>query len=429
MQARQSHGAASAAPMIPPEAPNRERLAWALNDVANSAYALVMVTAVYALYFSNVVVGADQPGRGDRLWGNALAASMAVVALTSPVLGALADRRGWRKHLLFAYTLVGVTGTAACALVGPGEVALGLACIFLANVAFEGSLVFYDALLPGLVRPTAIGRWSGIGWSMGYLGGLACLLLALPLAEAGQVRLVFLVVAAWWLAFSLPLFFLVRDRAPRLEQRAGDVFAQVGAAFRRIRGNRDLFRFFIAYFLYNDGVATTVSFAALYASKTLRMETGEIMAMLAAVQLSGAVGAFGLGFVADRIGHARTLVLTLCVWCLVILGAFWVTEKDTFWWLALAVGFVMGATQSASRGLLASVVPPAEAGELFGFKAIAGKFSAVAGPLIFGFVSEATGSQRYALLAVGGLFVAGLLLMLGVDERRARAHFAPPPAP
>ncbi|MEZ4266708.1 MAG: MFS transporter [Myxococcota bacterium] len=353
-----------------------------------------------------------------------MSASMLLVALSSPLMGTVADRLGWRKQLLFAYTLTGVLATASLALLNPGDIALALTLLVIANFAFEGSLVFYDALLPSIAPPAEIGRWSGIGWSSGYIGSLFCLGFAAVFAAKGQLTPVFFIVAAWWFLFSLPLFLRVRDRAPRASESAPNVLASLVATFRRIRRSRSLSRFFLAYFLYNDGVATTIAFAALYATTTLGFGQTEVLILLGVVQVSGSLGAFSLGLLADRIGHARTIILTLIVWCAVVLAAAFVTEKTTFWGIALAVGFVMGATQSASRGFLASVASAGEAGELFGFKAVAGKFSAVLGPLIFGVVSSATGNQRYALLAVGVLFILGTLLMLGVDEEAARRDAA-----
>jgi UMF1 family MFS transporter len=419
-------GAPAMPATVAPATP-RERIAWALNDVANSAFSLVIITAVFPLYFAGVIVGPDAPpGRADQLWGYGIAISMALVAVSSPLMGTVADRLGWRKQLLFAYTLVGALATASLAALSPGDIALGLALLIIANIAFEGSLVFYDALLPSVATPAQIGRWSGIGWASGYLGSIFCLGLAAVFAAQGRLTPVFFIVATWWLAFSLPLFALVRDRAPRAAA-APAVFASLAATFRRIRQSPSLSRFFLAFFLYNDGIATTIAFAALYATTTLGFAQTEVLILLAVVQVSGAVGAFGFGLLADRIGHARTIVITLVIWCGVVVTAAFVTEKTTFWFVALAVGSVMGATQSASRGFLASVASAADAGELFGFKAVAGKFSAVLGPLIFGAVSRATGNQRYALLAVGLLFIAGTALMLTVDEHAARRDATAPP--
>ena len=382
-----------------------------------------MITAVFPLYFSGVIARDEAPGSADALWGSAIAVAMAVVAVTSPVVGALADRRGWRKRLLGVYLGVGVLATAGTATLEPGEIALALGLLVLANVAFEGGLIFYDALLPGIVEPHQVGKWSGVGWGLGYLGSMVCLFFALPWVEAGQFGRVFLLVALWWLLWSLPLFFRVRERAPADRAGGGSVVAQLVRTWRRIRANRPLFRFFIAYFLYNDGIATTIAFAALYASQTLGFSAADTLKLLIVVQLSAAFGAFGLGFLSDRLGHVRVILATLVVWCAVIVAAVLVTSEAGFWGVALVVGFVMGATQSASRGLLAAVVPRAEAGELFGFKAVAGRFSAVLGPLAFGWISASTGSQRIALATIGLFFLAGLLLLRGVREEDARAGF------
>lgn len=397
-----------------------ERLAWCAYDVANSAFALVMVTAVLPLYFSAVVAQDVDPGRADALWGYAISGSMALVALTSPFMGALADRRRWRKSLLVTYAVFGVLATASWYFIGPGTVLIGLLLFGLGNFCFEGSLVFYDSLLPGLVARERIGRWSGIGWSLGYLGSLLCLGLALGLIQMDKMAMVFPLVGAWWFLWTLPLATLVRDRVPAAQAPPGGVFKQTLCVFRRIRANRDLSRFFIAFFLFNDGIATTIAFAGLYASKTLGFTSEQTVLLIGSVQVSAAAGAFALGFVADRIGHARTISGTLVVWILLIVAAYLTREASTFWYVAIGVGLVLGATQSASRGFLACVAAEGESGELFGFKAVAGKFSAVLGPLLFGVISEVTGNQRLALLAIGSFFVIGLVLMLGVDEERAR---------
>lgn len=394
-----------------------ERWAWCLNDMANSAFALIMVTAIFPIYFTDVLVGDE--AEGIALWGLTISLSMAFVAISSPLMGALADRRAWRKRLLAVYTLVGVCATAACALLDPGMWVLAMIVVGFANLGFEGSVVFYDALLPGLTTPERMGRWSGFGWGTGYLGSMVCLLLCLPIATEGDIRHVFLLVAVWWAVFSLPLFVKVKERTPaRLE--AGGAFAELCTSLGRIKRNKDLRRFFLGFFLYTNGISTTVAFAALFAKGELGFDMASTIKLLLLVQLAGAVGAFGLGVVADRIGHVRTIVGTLVVWCVLILAAYFVETQGDFWWIAGGIGLVMGATQSCSRGFLAAVVSEERAGEYFGFKAVAGKGSAVIGPALFGWVTFVTGSQRPAILAIGVLFVAGLVLMLGVNEARAR---------
>jgi UMF1 family MFS transporter len=383
-----------------------------------------MITAVFPLYFAGVIAENETPGRSDALWGSAIALAMAVVAISSPLVGALADQRRWRKPLLAAYVVVGVLATAATAWIEPGQIALALTLLIVADIAFEGGLVFYDALLPGIVPSSAAGKWSGIGWGLGYVGSMGCLVICLPWVEEGHFDRAFLLVAGWWLLWSLPLFLAVEDRVPAAPSHGMSSFARLRETWGRIRRNKPLFRFFIAYFVYNDGIATTIAFAALYATNTLGFSAADTLKLLVVVQLTAAAGAFGLGFLGDRLGHARVIRWTLVVWCGVIAAAVLVTTEAGFWGVALVVGFVMGATQSASRGLLAAIVPAEEAGELFGFKAIAGRFSAVLGPLTFGWVSVTTGSQRIALGTIGLFFLGGLVLLRGFNEEDARSGFA-----
>ena len=265
-----------------------ERISWALYDVANSAFSLVMITAVFPLYFAGVIAENESPGDADALWGMAIAGAMAVVAVTSPLVGVLADRRRWRKRLLAVYVAVGVLATAGTAWLEPGDVGLALGLLILADIAFEGGLIFYDALLPGLVGAKTVGRWSGIGWGLGYLGSMVCLILCLPWVEAGRFDWVFLLVALWWLVWSLPLFMAVPDRSPPAPVSTESVFSQLANTWRRIRANRPLFRFFMAYFLYNDGIATTIAFAALYASQTLGFSAPDTLKLLVVVQVDKA---------------------------------------------------------------------------------------------------------------------------------------------
>ena len=187
----------------------------------------------------------------------------------------------------------------------------------------------------------------------------------------------------------------------------------------RIRRNPDLSRFFLAFFLYNDGIATTVAFAAIYAKNELNFDMASTIKLLITVQLSAAVGSFVLGFVADRVGQVRTIIGTLFVWCALITAAYFVEQATHFWFVAIGVGLVLGATQSCSRSFLAATVSKERAGEYFGFKAVAGKFSAMIGPLLFAFITYVTGSQRPAILSIGLLFVLGLILMFRVNEERA----------
>lgn len=409
---------------------------WALYDVANSAFPLVMTTAVFVIYFKNVIVGGEDPGRSDLLWGISISASAALIALTSPFLGAVADIYGARKRMLGGYTFLAVVATFALSFSQPGMIVYAMVFYILANAAFEGGMVMYGSLLPSVSSPENTGKLSGIGWGAGYLGGLACLLLTMGLATSGQVPTVILVVALWFAVLSLPLFFFVPEPAPDPHATKRPV-RELVATLRMVWRNPGLRIFFLAYIVYNDAIITVFSFAAPFATDVLGFSFREVILMVAGVQVTGAIGAFLFGYISDKIGHIRTISITLAMWVIVTSAAF-ITALDlpfwaaleasygggeglsvrgkVFWVLGLLVGFSMGATQSASRAFLATVTPEALSGRLFGLYAIAGRFSAVIGPLLFGVISFATGSKAWSVLAVVGLFIVGLSLVFRVDE-------------
>lgn len=414
----------------------RELWSWVLFDFSNNAIPLVIVTAVYVLYFKNVVVGAEDPNRGDLLWGTAISLSALVVALSAPFMGAVADARQWRKRLLLIYTAVCVVGVVGLGFTGPGTILLAIALIILVNASYEGGLIFYHSLLPSVAPPERMGRVSGLGWAAGYAGGLFALAISMPFALAGQIRTVIFIVAACLVAFGLPLFLFVRDRAPAL---GGDVRAMARGVLHTVqlvRQHRDLLHFFIAFFLYNDAIVTTFTFAAPFATDTLGYTHAQIIGLLIGIQVMAGIGAFGLGRTADRIGNAATVRISVgfllassiaafvCAWPL----ALWDTHPPLRFWFfvgtALLFGLMMGSAQAASRSFLASTIPPERAGEFFGLYGLVGRFSAVLGPFLFGFVSWLTGTQVWSVATVALMFLGGLLILRTVDEQRLRRNMA-----
>ena len=422
----------------PPRASKKEIASWALFDAANSAFPLVMVTAVFVLYFKGVVVGGDDVGRGDFLWGICVSASAALVALSSPLMGALADKLQWRKRLLAIYTVVAIAATVGLSQAGAGMIAFTMALFIIANAGFEGGMVFYGSLLPSIAPPEKMGKISGIGWACGYIGGLLCLFgcttLITPENFADVVPTIVLIVAGWFAVFSLPLFVVVKERQEP-QKTEGGALESLKRTLRDSFAQRDLKRFLIAYFLFNDAVITTFAFAGPFAADELGFETGGIIKLVMGVQLTGAIGAFGLGMVSQKIGNARTIVITLVMWLVISLIGF-ATAMDGLWpdsgnlratvfvAMGLSVGLAMGAIQSASRAFLASVVPPERSGEFFGLYAVAGRFSAIIGPTMFGWISLATGSKSWSVLFLVAMFAGGLALMWGVNEDRARSEMA-----
>jgi UMF1 family MFS transporter len=356
-----------------------------------------------------------------------------VVALLAPVLGARADISGSKRLFLRGFGLIIIVFTASLALVGPGDVVAGIVIFMLANIGFAGGVIFIDAFLPELAAPGRTGRLSGARWATGYVGGMLCLALIMPLASGGfapgnltAARSVFPVVALWYAVFSLPAFLILRDRGNKVTLPAGQSvvmlgFRRLGTTFRSIRRYRELFKFLLAFWLYNDAIVTIIIFAAAFASDTLNFTVAENMLLILCVNLPAAAGSLAFGALLDRLGAKRTVMLTLLLWLGVIVATLLTTSKATFFGVAALAGIGLGSCQSSSRALLAQFTPANRAGEFFSFLGVAGKVSAIMGPLVFGWVSMQTGSQRLAVLAVGFFFLAGLAVLATVDEKAGLA--------
>jgi MFS transporter, UMF1 family len=402
-----------------------QRFSWCLFDFANSAFPTVIITAIYVIYFKDVVVDSDTPGVSDRLWGNANSIGAAIVFLLAPVLGAIADYAGKKKAFLIGFTLLCVVSTAALSFTSAGTVALAMGAFIAALVGFEGAVVFYNSFLPQLVPKEKMEMLSGAGWALGYIGGLGCLLLCLPIALGKTwLHLIPLVVAAWFAIFSLPAFILLKEAAPIASVGAFSAIqkggAQLVATLSEVRKHGNLVRFLLAFFFYNNAVATIIVFAVAFSKDSLAFTTTQNIILVIVMNIVAAPGAYVFGLIANRIGARRTIVITLFMWLGVVLGAelaawpglFSVSGAQTcFWGVAVLASLCIGATQSTSRTFVGQIAPTGRSGEFFGFMAFAGKGSAIVGPFVFGAVSSSFDSQRLAVLSIGGFFMIGLVLM------------------
>jgi MFS transporter, UMF1 family len=414
---------------VPPASLDRRRvLAWCFYDFANSAYSAVIIATVFSVYFARVIVG-NETGRGDQVWGWAVSCSMVVVALTAPVLGAVADRAGVRKRLLFAFTSLCILCVALFGTIRPGMVWWGFVLAVLANVGFEGSLVYYNAYLPDIAPPERRGYVSGLGYGIGYAGSALGLLIALPLVKAGQYAMTWLSVALFFVVFSIPLFRAMPADPPggaTVRRAAIEGITQFRRILRDALGEPALRRFLVAFFFYIDGVETTIFFASIYAATTLGFSQGQLILMFLAVQLSALAGALLFAQPIDRWGPKRVIDLSLVVWAGVAVAAALTHGKAAFLVIAVIAGTQLGTVQAASRALMAALIPRGKEAEMFGFYAVVGKSSAVLGPIVFGTVSHALGgNQRAAVVAVGAFFVVGLVLLQRVTRL---ATATPPPA-
>jgi len=396
----------------------REIASWCLYDFANSSYSAVIMAVVFPVYYANVVVG-NEAGRGDLWWGRAVSLSMLLVAASSPFIGGIADRSGLRKKFLIAYTLLCVTAVALFSTLGKGSVVEGFFLVLLANIAMEGGLVFYNSFLPDIAERDRQGRVSAWGFAMGYAGSILSLFIALPLVKRGEFDTVWLSVAMFFLFFSLPaLFFLPRDvRGQRFLASAGEGIKDGFASIKRVwLRDPSIRRFLIAFFLYEDGVNTIIVFSSIFAATSFGFRSEELVALYLLVQFTALVGALLLAKQIDLRGPKKVITGSLLVWLSVTIAAYFAQEKSAFWVIATLAGTGLGTVQAASRALYARFIPHGKESEYFGIYSMMGKTSAVLGPFLFGTLSAATGSQRPAVLAVGGFFLLGLLVLLPLRE-------------
>ncbi len=392
-------------------------LAWWLYDWACSAFNTIVVTFVFAAYFVRAV--AADPVQGTADWAAAQTVAGLVIAVGSAPLGTVADRGGHRRSMLAGFTTVTVLCTASLWFVRPqpDSPLLALVLVAVATITLEFATVFYNAMLPDIAPPGRIGRVSGIGWGLGYAGGLVCLALCLTLlidphpplfglspTDAQPVRATTLFAAAWIALFAWPVVLL----GPSQEGRRGELR---GLYWRALR-EAGVARFLLARMLYTDGLTTLFAFGGIFATGTFGMNARETLILGIALNLTAGLGAAGFALIEDRVG-ARPVVLT-AVTALTVLGTgvLLVRSAQWFWVLALALGVFVGPAQAASRSLMARLAPAGSRNAYFGLYAISGRVTGFVGPMALGAMTAASGSQRagmgviVVLLAVGGWLLA-----------------------
>ncbi len=422
-------------PEIADRAYRRVVRAWCLYDWANSAFATTIMAVVLPTFYSTVAGANLPPARATSYWGYTNSIAMLLVAFAAPILGAIADHTGTKKRMLSFFAGAGVLATALLYLVSTGDWLLASLLYVLGRIGFSGANVFYDALLPHVAKPDEIDQVSSAGYAWGYIGG--GVLLAINLAwilypttfgfadATVATRISFVSVALWWALFSIPLFRHVPEPAatsqPNDSRRYLRIaFSRLRYTFQHIRQYRELLKFLIAYWLYNDGIGTIITMAAIYGAE-LGIPNEHLIGAILMVQFVAAPFAFLFGWLAKRFGTKRSILLALAIYgCIAIVGYF-VTSTLHFWALAFAVATVQGGSQALSRSLFGAMSPKSRSAEFFGFYDISSKFSGIVGPALFGFVGAAMGSSRYAILALVTLFVLGGILLYGVDDQRGMA--------
>ncbi len=418
--------------------------AWAMYDWAISGFQTIVMTAVFPIFFARVPAALLSPPEATARYADLNTLYLAVVALLSPVLGAVADYLGIARRLLFCFMLLGVVSTAGFALIGPGDLQLASVLFVLAMIGATTSFVFYESLLPRLAAPGEVDRVSSAGYALGYIGGgilLAVCLVAIQfpqavgLGEGGRglaTRLTFVATAVWWLVFAIPLFRRVPE-LPRLIEREETpgvnpvraAFSRLGETFRSLREFRQAFLLLAAFLIYNDGIQTIIKMATAYGAEIGIPDSAMMLAILI-VQFVGVPCAFLFGALAGRIGAKPAILLGLAVYALISIVGYSMRTAGQFFVLAAMVGLVQGGTQALSRSLFASMTPAHKSAEFFGFYSVFEKFAGIFGPLFFAISIRMTGSSRNAILSVIAFFVVGglLLLFVKVDEGRRVAREA-----
>jgi UMF1 family MFS transporter len=417
----------------------REVLGWAMYDFANSGYTTVVITAVFAAYFVGGVAGGAS--WATLAWTVGLSISYAIVMLTMPGLGAWADRHAAKKRLLLLMTVACVLSTAALAWVGPGQVVLGMVLLVVSNTFYSYGESLTASFLPELARPQAMGRVSGWGWALGYVGGMLTLGICLAYVLAAQARnepassfvpVTMLITAAIYGLAASVTFVWLRERAQphtevHSEVQTGAVHAfgfmshlvrlrqtwQESAAFPDFR------QLMACAVAYQAGVAVAISLAAIYAEQVVGFAPQETMVLIFVLNIAAFVGAFAFGYVQDALGHKRALALTLIGWIITCVLAAASTSKGLFWWAAAIAGVFLGSSQSAGRAMAGMMVPPGRLAEFFGLWTFAIRLASILGPLSYGLITWITGgNHRLAIGSTAFLFVLGLWLLRPVDVER-----------
>ena len=413
-----------------------ELRAWAMYDWANSAFATTIMGAFLPIYYAQVAAS-QLPGEvATAYWGYTTAAALGIIAVLSPVLGAVADYLGAKKRFLGVLMGFGATFTALLYFVGDGEWVLASALFIVANIGFAGANVFYESLLPSVAREDELDQVSTAGFAIGYVGGgvllaVNALWYLFPGSfgfadETEAVRASFVSVAVWWTLFSLPFFRRVPEPPRRLVHgeaiglnpvRVG--FSRVWETLREIRGHRDLFLFLLAFLVYNDGVGTIIKMASIYGAE-IGIETPHLIGALLLVQFVGVPFTLGFGRFAARVSPKTAIYLCLAVYIGISAFGFFMTAAWQFWALALAVAMVQGGVQGLSRSVYASMIPEGRSTEFFGFYSVSSKFAGIAGPLVFALVGQSMGTSRWGILSLVLFFVAGFALLTRVDIEAGR---------
>ena len=418
---------------------NREHIAWYKYGFGNSAYASVILLAVYSAYFKGTVVGGAE---GSRYWGIAVGIAMLVVAIISPFLGAIADFSASKKRFLFIFSAITWVFTGLLFFVEKGDVFIGMLFFIIAEIGYRSGQVFYNSLLPEIAEPEDRGRVSGNGWAIGSVGGILILLILLPLIVMIEgtfiVRLSLVFTALFFAASAIPAWFWINERAvanalPEGKTYLSLAYSRLAETFKSLGNYRDFLRFIIAFLIYNDGILMALNFAAIIGAVMFGMEQTELIIFMIVVQVFSVIGAYFAGLLGKKIGFKPTLTYSIIMMALVVTAMIFAQNVTQFYIIGALAGFALTGVQSVSRTLVSYFAPEGRSAEFYGIFAVTGRTSSFIGPTVYGFLAfeafkyfentrglspilaEQAG-QRVALGSIVIFLIIGLFVLLGVKD-------------
>ncbi|TMV50243.1 MFS transporter [Paenibacillus mesophilus] len=410
--------------------------AWVMYDWANSAFATTMMAAVLPIFYSDVAASTlPNEQMATSYWGMTQSVAMLIVAVLTPILGAIADYSGFKVLFLRLFSYLGILASLCFVFVGNGDYLLASVLFILGTIGFSGGNAFYDALLNDLVEPEKRDYISSKGFAFGYIGGGVLLVLNLLLIQKygwfglpdslTGTYISFASVALWWYLFSLPLFRKVKDRKDGPRHKFGEYtvigFSRIWNTFKRITRYPELLKYLIAYWFFNDGISTIITMATIY-GKEIGLGTSHLIAALVITQFVGIPFTLLFGKIAERLGSKLSLYISLSIYVLIVIFGYFMTETWQFYALAFVVGMVQGGSQSIARSIYSRLVPADRPAEFFGFLSVSSKFSAIVGPFVFSVVGLATGSSRLGILALVVFFIVGIALLAKVNLQKGAAE-------
>ena len=411
----------------------REVWSWAMFDFANSGYTTVVITTIFNAYFVSMV--ARNQDWGTFAWTATLAVSYILIIITAPIIGIYADAYAAKKRLLFFTSIGCIFFTLLLSFVGPGDLWLAIFLVILANFFFGTGENLIAAFLPEIAKSNSLGKISGLGWSLGYIGGIVSLgcsfAYVLWAQEQGHqseqfIPVTLLITASLFAISCIPTFLYLKERARPQSLLHGhnvvkEVLSRLSNTIKQLRNFRDLTRFLTCLIFYQAGIQTIVVIAAIYAQQVMGFNHNDTILLVVIVNVTAAVGAFVFGIIQDKLGHIPTIALTLIGWIIMVLLAWGAQDHAMFWLAANIAGLCLGASQSAGRALVAYFSPLLRRAEFFGLWGLAVKLSSIIGPITYGLISWVShGDHRLAMLITGSYFIIGLFILMGINVKRGR---------